>query len=205
VHFGAKPFFRENANLPPLRYLDDAPDEFLVRIATDVPYPEAERLAKNMMIGQVFESGKKKVRIDDIQLWGNNDKVVVNSKLSGSFNGNIYFLGRPEYNPNKNQIEIKDLDFHIDTRNFLYKTASWMFQGTIKKQMAAAMSFPLDENISELKTTVQQTLNNYEIQPGVNLRGNLDSVSVENVRLTPNSIRVNLFSRGKVNVEVKGL
>ncbi len=205
VTFGAKPSFRENATLPSLRTIDDAPDEFQVRIATDVPFTEAERLAKNMMTGQVFESGKNKVRIEDIQLWGNYDKVVVKSSLSGSFNGDIYFIGRPEFNTQKNQIEVKDLDFHLDTRNFLFRSASWIFQGSIKKQMAAAMVFPLEENIKALKLSVQETLNHYEIQPGVVLSGTIDSITVENTRLTPNSIRVNLFSKGRVNVDVKGL
>lgn len=205
VTFGEKPWFRENSNLPNLRYIDDAPDEFQVRVATDVPFPEAERLAKGTMVGQVFESGKNKVKVEDIQLWGNNDKLVVNSRLSGSFNGNIYFIGRPEFNPQKNQIEVKDLDFHVDTRNFLMRSASWLFQGPIKNQMKKAMTFPLDEDIRNLKTSVQETLNHYELSPGVLLTGSIDSVTVENTKVTPTSIRVNLFSKGKVNVDVKGL
>ncbi|MBP6828415.1 MAG: DUF4403 family protein [Saprospiraceae bacterium] len=79
VTFGEKPWFRENSSLPNLQHLVDAPDDFQVRVATDVPFPEAERIAKNMMTGQVFESGKNKVKIEDIQLWGNNDRLVVNA------------------------------------------------------------------------------------------------------------------------------
>jgi hypothetical protein len=205
VTFGSKPTFRENANVPPLRSLEHAPDEFQVRISTDVPFPEAERLARTMMLGQVFESGKNKVYVEDIHLWGNNDKVVVNTKLKGSFNGNIYFIGRPEFNPQKNQIEIKDLDFHVDTRNFLMRSASWLFQGAIKKQMAQSMVFPMAENINALKQSIQGTLDHYEIQQGVVLRGTIDDVTVEKTYLTSSSIRVNLFSRGRVNVELSGL
>ncbi len=205
VSFGEKPSFRENSFLPNLTLLTEAPDDFQMRFATDVPFAEAERLAKNIMIGQVFESGKKKVKVEDLALWGNNDKVVVNTTLSGSFNGHIYFVGRPEFNPVKNQIEVKDLDFHVDTRSFLLRSASWIFQGTIKKKMAASMTFPLAQNIAEVKTAVQQTLSNYQIQPGITLYGALDSVAVQDTRVTPTGIRVNLFSTGKVNVDVKGL
>ncbi len=205
VTFGQKPAFRENVNLPSLRYVDDAPDDFQVRLVTDVPFAEAERLAKNMMIGQVFSSGKKQVKVEDIQLWGNNDKVVVNSKLSGAFNGNIYFIGRPEYNAQKNQIEIADLDYQVDTKNFLYRTAAWIFQGPIKNQMKNAMTFPLDENIRQLRASVQESLTNYQIQPGITLYGTVDSLAVENTRVTPTGIRVNLYSKGKVNVDVRGL
>lgn len=205
VTFGEKPTFRPNANVPNLRYIDDAPEEFQVRVAADVPFPEAQRLAKNTMVGQVFESGNKKVKVEDIQLWGNNDKLVVNSRLSGSFNGNIYFIGRPEFNQQKNQIEVKDLDFHVDTRNFLHRSAAWLFQGTIKNQMKKAMVFPLEENIKSVKASAQQSLAHYELAPGTVLTGTLDSLTVENTKITPTSIRVNLFSKGKVNVDVKGL
>ncbi|HNE29460.1 MAG TPA: DUF4403 family protein, partial [Saprospiraceae bacterium] len=170
-----------------------------------IPFPEAERMARNVMVGQVFQSGRRKVRVEDIQLWGNNDKLVVNSRLSGSFNGNIYFIGRPVFNPQKNQVEVTDLDFHVDTRNFLHKTAAWMFKGTIRRQMAEAMVFPLEENIRELRGEVQNSLNHYELQPGIVLTGTVDSVVVENTYLTPSSIRVNLFSKGKLNLDVKGL
>ncbi|MCB0576643.1 MAG: DUF4403 family protein [Saprospiraceae bacterium] len=205
VTFGAKPWFRQNSTLPGLQHISEAPDEFQIRVATDVPFPEAERMAKNMMIGQVFESGKKKVKVEDIQLWGNNDRLVVNTKLSGSFNGNIYFIGRPQFNPDRNQIEVRDLDFHVDTRSFLLRSAAWLFQGTIKNQMKNAMTFPLENNISELKTSVQQSLDHYELQPGVVLSGVVDSITVENTRITPTSIRVNLFSKGRLNLDVRGL
>ena len=205
VTFGAKPTFRPNSMLPNLNLISEAPDDFMMQFATDVPFPEAERLAKNMMVGQVFESGKNKVKVEDILMWGNNDRVVVNTRLSGSFNGNIYFIGKPVFNPKKNIIEVKDLDFHVDTRSFLLRSASWIFQGSIKKKMAAAMVFPMDENINAIKRSAQQTLDYYEIQPGVVLKGTIDSVSVQDVHVTPNSLRVNLFSKGKVNVDVRGL
>lgn len=205
VSFGAKPAFRPNSSLPNLTHLDPnhVPDDFELHFAVDVPFPEAERLARGMMVGQEFASGKRKVRVDDIRLWGNNDKIVVNSKLSGSFNGNIYFIGKPVYNPQKNQIEVADLDFHVDTRNVLLRSASWLFQGPIRRQMQSAMTFPLDENIGELKKSVQETLQRYELQPGVILSGRLDSVAVENTHITPSSIRVNLYSKGAVAVDVR--
>ncbi len=203
VSFGEKPTFRENTKVPNLTLLESAADDFQMQFATDVPFPEAERLAKAMMVGQVFESGSKKVRVEDLKIWGNNDRLIVLSQLSGAFNGKIYFMGKPRYNATKNAVEVADLDFHIDTKNFLHKSASWIFQGTIKKQMAAAMTFPLDENIATLKQSVQETLNRYEIQPGVVLTGTLDEVKVLDTRLNTNGIRVDIYSKGKINVEIK--
>ncbi len=203
VSFGAKPFFRENTKVPNLTLLNTTTDDFQLQFVTDVPFPEAERLAKGMMVGQVFESGKKKVKIEDLKIWGNNDRIIVLSELSGSFKGKIYFMGKPRFNAAKNAVEVGDLDFHVDTKNMLYKSAGWLFQGPIKKQMAAAMSFPLDENLALLKQSVQESLNRYEVQPGIILTGQLEEVKVLDTRLSPTGIRVDIYSKGKVNVDVK--
>ncbi len=205
VTFGQQPSFRPSTILPSLNLISEAPDDFVMQFETNVPFPEAERLAKGMVVGQVFESGKKKVKVEDLQLWGNNDKLVVSTRLSGSFNGNIYFIGKPVFNPQKNAVEVKDLDFHVDTRSFLLRSASWIFQGPIKRQIAHAMVFPMAENVDAIRTSAQSALDYYEVQPGVILKGNIDSVSVQDVRVTPNSLRVDLFSKGKVHVDVRGL
>jgi hypothetical protein len=205
VTFGKEPAFRANSALPALTLVDDVPNEFMMQFAAEVPFPEAEQLARESMVGQVFESGSKKVKVEDVRLWGSNDKVVVNTRLSGSFNGEIYFIGKPEFNALDNTIEVRDLDFHVDTRNTLLRSASWLFKGTIKKKMASAMSFPLADNIGAVRSSAQEALTNYEIQPGIILNGLLDSVGVQQVRVTPAGIRTDLFSKGKVSVDVKGL
>ncbi|MFN4080459.1 MAG: DUF4403 family protein [Saprospiraceae bacterium] len=203
VTFGAKPRFRENSRVPNLQYIEEAPDDFQIRIATEVPYAEAERLARQMMVGQEFASGNRKVRIEDLKIWGNRDKLIVLTQLSGSFKGAIYFAGKPHFNADKNQVEVRDLDFHVETRNFLHKSAAWLFNGAIRKQMAAAMTFPLQENMNYLLQTTNETLANYALSPGVTLKGKVNQIKVENTLLTPSGIRVNLFAEGGVRVDVE--
>ncbi|MFM8489733.1 MAG: DUF4403 family protein, partial [Bacteroidota bacterium] len=205
VTFGKEPSFRPNSVLPGLTLVDDVPDEFTMQFAAEVPFPEAERLAREAMTGQTFESGKNKVKIEDVRLWGSDDKVVVNTRLSGSINGDIYFIGKPEFNPADNSLEVKDLDFHVDTKNTLLRSASWLFKGPIRKKMAAAMTFPLAGNIGAVRSSAQQALTNYEIQPCILLNGTLDSIGGQQVRVTPAGIRADLYSKGKVGIDVKGL
>ncbi|MEZ4918150.1 MAG: DUF4403 family protein [Saprospiraceae bacterium] len=202
VSFGEKPAFLANSALPNLRKISDPPEFFQMRFVTTVPFLEAERLARDMMVGEVIESGKRKVRIDGIRMWGNNDQLVVDSELSGSFNGHLYFIGTPVFNPEKNQIEVKDLDFHTQTANVMHRSAAWLLKGPIKKRMAASMTFPVAENIAEIRTSAQDALNNYEIQPGVVLSGIIDTVSIEKTHVRPGGLQVDIFANGKLQVNV---
>ena len=71
--------------------------------------------------------------------------------------------------------------------------------------MQESMTFPLDENILALRTSIQQSLDNYQISQGVMLRGYLGQLKVDSTQLTKGSIKVILFADGKVNVDVEGL
>lgn len=204
VTFGEAPKFRQNSKLPELRIFDRVEDDFKMLFDTEVSFTEAERLANNMMVGQIFGEGKKKVRIEKLELFGAGDKVVVNTQLSGAFRGKIYFTGKPKFNTTKNQIEMDDLDFHLETRNFLHRSASWLLKGVLKNQMKKAMVFPLDENIKELKASVQETLNRYEIQPGMVLAGTINDIKVVKTTVQKEGFVVRLFSQGNVKLDVEG-
>lgn len=77
VSFGEKPTFRENSFPPQLDPAQRSARRFSNAFCYRCSFAEAERLAKNIMVGQIFESGKKKVKVEDLALWGNNDRVVV--------------------------------------------------------------------------------------------------------------------------------
>jgi hypothetical protein len=206
VTFGEKPSFRKNQDLPNLEvaeYIND--DAFQMRVLTDITYEEAERLANLTMKGYVIEAtGGKKVTVEGIHLFGNGNELVVKTKLSGAFNGNIYFTGTPVYDTLTNAITLANFNYDLETRNFLHRTANWLFSGTIKKKMQESMSFPLEENIASLRTSVQGALSNFQITQGVMLRGQLKDVKVLDTKLMQNSIRVVLFCDGKVHVDVEG-
>jgi Domain of unknown function (DUF4403) len=207
VTFGAEPRFRANRELPPLQvvnYIED--DAFKMRVITDLTFAEAERLANASMKDFVMDAGNgKQVKVEGLNLWGDGDLMVVKAKLSGAFNGHIYFKGTPTFNQALNMIEMKDFDYDIETRNFLHRTASWLFSGTIRKKMEESMMFPLDENLWAMRTAIQTSLDNYQVSPGIMMQGKIDHLQVDETRLTKGSIRIVLFADGKLLVNVAGL
>jgi Domain of unknown function (DUF4403) len=206
VTFGKEPRFRANNDLPALSVVDYFQDEgFRMRVITDLTFGEAERIANMSMKDYVVEAGGKKIKVENLNLFGNGDQMVVKTKLSGDFNGNIYFKGTPYYNTEKIMIEMKDFDYDVETRNFLHRTASWLFSGPIKKKMAESMTFPLDENLWALRSSIQETLNHYQISEGIVCRGTISTLKVEQTALTKGGFRIVLAAEGKVQVDIEGL
>lgn len=206
VSVGEQPRAERVQPLPKFQYaLGDPGDDFNLYINTEVSFKEAERLAKANLVGQTFAQGSRAVRVEDIQLYGQGQNIVVNTRLSGSYEGSIYFMGRPVYNPRSNSIDLEDMDFSLETKNALFKSAGWLLKSTILKKVQENMDFLLDYNLREIQTQMEEQLKEYKFSEGVKLRGSLSAFQIQNAWVTKDAIRVFLGMNGKVNVLVEGL
>jgi len=205
IKLGQKPDSLPPTPLPPFRFLEASNDTFQLNLNTQVTYREAERLAKAEMVGETFESGKRSVTVEDLEIYGKGDKLVVNTVLSGSYAGEVYLEGEPVYDRKKNRIEVKKMDYTLSTRNFLHKSAGWLLKSAIKNRIQESMDFYLDENLGAMEDQIRQQLNNYPLLEGVLLNGDLEDLQIRNVYLTSEAIVVYIGLAGKVNIRVAGL
>ncbi len=205
VIIGEQPPYDYQDTLPPFSVKEKVADDFRVNLFTQIPFAQAEQMAKKYIVGESFEAKGQKVTVEDLELYGQGDKVVVNAKLTGSYNGSVYMIGRPEYNERKNEIEIKDLKYELSTQNFLHKSLAWIFKKNIEKRLVDGMKFPLESNLQEIKRLVQQHLAYYEVTPNIILKGELDNLDLGHTVLNEEAIQVVISSKGRLNLELKDL
>lgn len=205
VKIGEKPEARPVSSLPGFRYLGETKEDFEINIQSEITYDEAERLGKMNLVGETFSSGKRSVTIQDLELYGQGNKLIISTKMVGSYNGEIYMQGKPVYNPNRNSIDLEDLEFTLGTRNFLYKSASWLLKSTIRKKVQENLDFLLDANLNDMKDQMAKQLEEYKITESISLKGELDDLGIQNAYLAPEGIKVFLTITGKLNVDVTGL
>jgi hypothetical protein len=206
VLIGKMPAFRGNTTLPSLSnqaVLDR--NDFLVNVHTDIPFEEADSMATAMMRGQEFKQAGKTIKIDSIKVYGQNNKLVIDTKLTGDFNGSLYMTGVPIYNPTTRMIEMSEMDFDLNTKNFFARGANWLFHKSLVKMMQNNFKIPVGENLDAMKNIISESLKNYMVSTGVTMQGYLDALDIEKVYLTPTSIRVPINAKGKLNLMVKGL
>lgn len=200
-----QPTFRPDTYLPPFKIGYGANNDFSVNLSTDIPIKEAEALAKSYAVGQVFQPAGKRIEVRDIQLFGQNDKIVVNASFSGSYTGSLYLIGRPVFDPVKNTIYLEDLDYDLQTKDFLINSAKWLFDKTILKKMKEACVFPLDENVKFFKEMMNSQIQNYKFNNNVSLKGFVNDIKVTDIKILRDKIKIYVSSTGNLNVDVEGL
>jgi hypothetical protein len=198
----AKIFNKDKMVLKPVTKM---PDNFTANIVAVSTYADASKIITKNFEGQEFASGKRKVKVGKVALWHKNDRIVIALDLTGSLTGTIYLTGVPKYKEATKEIYFDNLDYAIDTKSSLIRTANWLASGTILKKIEESCRYSLQPNLEEGKKTMVNYLSNFSPMPGVFVNGKMGDIKFTEVQLTNKAILAFLTVNGKVAIKVDGL
>ncbi len=202
---GTKPeskFNREKLILKPVTKMPNAINANIIAVST---YQDASAIINQNFKGKEFSSGTKKVTVQNVSIWHKNDKMVIALELLGSLNGTVYLTGFPQFNTTSKEIYFDQLDYVINTKSKLIKTANWLASGYILKKIQETCRYSIQKNLDEGKLKMQEYMKNYSPMPGVFINGTVGSVDFQKIQLTNNAIIAFLSIDGNVNINIDGL
>jgi Domain of unknown function (DUF4403) len=204
---GAKPIIMSVKNVPDLSLVGKITDDFQVGILSEISHANAVEFAKDTLVGQNFEfqNGKYKVTVQDIDIYGTENQLVIKTELTGSLNGTIYFKGMPFYDEKSRSIKLTNFDYDLKTKNLLAKAANWLLGGKLAKTMQESIEIPCGSSIDEIKKQIQDNLTNNKLKKGIILQGSINELSPDKVYLTPTSIIARVMATGKVGLKIDGI
>ncbi|NMH27115.1 DUF4403 family protein [Flavobacterium silvaticum] len=202
---GKKPEQSFDRNKIVLKPVAKMPDHISANIMAISTYEDASRVIGSNFAGQEFGSGSNKVKVNSIQLWQKSGKLIIAMDMVGSVTGMVYLSGVPKYDPATKEIYIDGLDYAVDTKSRLIKTANWLASGLIVKKMQALCRYNISGNVDDAKKSIMTYLNNYSPVKGVFVNGNIQSIDFQKVSLTDRAIIALMSVNGKIDVKIDGL
>jgi len=131
--------------------------------------------------------------------------MIIALDLIGSLNGTIYLAGFPQYNNETKEIYFDKLDYAIDTKSTLMRTANWLAQGYILRKIQENCRYSIKGNLEEGKQNMLHYLKNYSPMPGVFINENIDDIQFQKIQLTNKAIVAFVKVNGDVNIAVDGI
>lgn len=123
----------------------------------------------------------KFIIVKECSLYGmDNENLIIKVNFEGSDKGLFYLTGKPTYDPVRKIMEVKDLDFDIKSKNFLVKTASWVFSHRITTELKKYTKFDLSTYIETAKATANQQMNKEWVK-GVSSIGKLNEIKISTI------------------------
>lgn len=202
---GKHPESKYNASKIALKPVAKIPNQISANIAAISSYIDASKIMTKNFADQEFGSGSKKVTVKNVSIWHKDGKMVIALDVLGSINGTLYLNGFPSYNAQTKEIYFEKLDYVLDTKSKLMRTANWLAQGYILRKMEESCRYSIQPNLEEGKKSMAGYLKNYSPMPGVFVNGKMEDIQFDKIQLTNQAIIAFIKINGTVNVSVNGL
>lgn len=202
---GQKPVSQFNRSKIVLKSVSKMSEHVSANIVAISTYADASKIMTKNFAGQEFGSGSKKIKVQNVAIWHKDGKMIIALDVLGSVNGTIYLNGFPQYNDTTKEIYFDQLDYVIDTKSTLIKTANWLAQGYILRKIQESCRYSIVANLEEGKSNMQKYLKNYFPMPGVIINGALKDIQFQKIQLTNKAIIAFIKVNGDVSITVDGL
>ncbi|TBX70930.1 DUF4403 family protein [Flavobacterium silvisoli] len=202
---GLKPKNTFDRNTIEFKAVTKVPDKVTANVAAISTYESAGQLITSNFKGKEFTSGSRKIVIQNVSLWQRDSKIIIALDMTGSINGTIYLSGIPNYNAITKEIYFDQMDYVLDTRGLLTRTANWLLQGVILKKIQENCRYSIKSNLEEGKKSLSPYLNNYSPMKGVFVNGMLNDFEFEKVEITNKAIIAFITTSGKMSVKIDGM
>jgi hypothetical protein len=188
-----------------LKPVASIPNKTTVSVVAVSTYESASKIVTKNFTGQEFTSGSRKIIIQKVALWEKDGKMIIAFDVLGSITGTIYLSGIPNYNQITKEVYFDEMDYVLNTKNILMKSANWLMQDTILKKIQESCCYSIKSNLEEGKKSMNPYLSNYSPMKGVFVNGNLNDFEFEKVEITDKAIIAFITTTGKMNITIEGL
>jgi Domain of unknown function (DUF4403) len=181
------------------------PNTVSANVAAISTYESASQIITANFKGKEFASGSRKIIVENVAMWQKDGKIIIQLEMSGSINGSIYLSGIPNYNSVTKEIYFDQMDYVLNSKGILTRTANWLLQGLILKKIQENCRYSIKENLDEGKKSLLPYLNNYSPMKGVFVNGTMNDFEFEKVEVTDKAIIAFITTTGKMSVKIDGM
>ncbi|MBK7030140.1 MAG: DUF4403 family protein [Bacteroidales bacterium] len=197
---GKEPSYNVNKTLPDLTPVSKLSDNFIINLTSYIGYEYIDSISKALLVNTTYAVGKKNLTITGVNVYSGEDKLIVETDVTGSIKGKLYFAGKPVYRAADSSIILSNLDFHLKTRNVLLKSATWLANGGIERILEKKMVYPVGGDLRNTYDLLEENLKHYELAEGFYLGGQLLKMDVMQPVLSKQAIIAPVVIEGKVHV-----
>ena len=200
---GSKPENRFDKTRIKMLQSSSFPDIFEASVAAITTYENAGRIVTKNFKDYEFTYKRKKIKVMNVEMWYKDKKVILALNVTGSIVGTIYLSGFPQYDREKNMIYFSDLDYVLNTKNILVKTANWMAAGLILNKISDLCRYPIAENLDEARNSLLYYMKNYSPSEGVFVNGKIDTFDFDKMEISNSAMIAFIKIKGKVTASIK--
>lgn len=202
---GDTPVYTVLTRLPPLIKHPILPDTAFLYIRTEIPYDQINTVINENLDGKTFPVSGRRIKIKSAKIWGCGANLFLQLQVTGGIKGDVYFQGKPVYEPSTQTISIQNFDFEVHTAEVLLSSADWLLHSTFKAQMQTALSIPLQTQIVKIPDAILQGIENGRAGKKMDVQIDAWDFRPQKITVQPNALTALIIVHAKVRIELERL
>ncbi|NBU48424.1 MAG: DUF4403 family protein, partial [Flavobacteriales bacterium] len=153
--------------------------------------------------GDTIRFKRKIICIKDIAIYGSKDeRIILKLSFSGSKKGTVFIIAQPKLNEYQERIELQNLDFDIETKSLLLKSAKWFLHSKIIDAIQRKGNLDYSHALKDLKTKINASLNN-EVSTDLRLQGKIATIELKQLFFSSGNIVLRTSLEGELKLILK--
>lgn len=201
THIGKKPEVKLKSFLNPPVVKEKLSNQFMLELPIKIDFDMATHIARANLKDSTFQISKnKKITITDVNIYGRSGFAFIEAHLKGSFNGAVFFKGKPSLDTLTHTLYLKDFDYDINTKNGLYSIASWMLHGTLKRIMEKQFRYSIASDLDAARLSINRLMNGYVYDKYFQINGQVGKLKLSDVYCTDQGIHAIFNTSGQSHI-----
>lgn len=203
VFVGSRPVDFELDSLPSFEWLTSDDPGYLVPLRLSIPDNEISDITNQYLDGEVFDLGKKKISVKNVDLQREGERWKVTMDVVGDLDGAITMKGKPVYNERRDQLELDDFDYAVSSKNILLKSSAVLFKQRIEKTLVNKINEIIEERKQEFVKTVEDQLVMTNKNQWLDISNEFDQIKIQAVGLDEDGLWMYVMVVGDAQAQFK--
>ena len=197
---GSEPQPPPSVPLPGLKLVNDTDRAFRVTLNTDLFYKDILKVASPLLLNRELGSDGKSVILKDLDLYGNGDKLMIKVEATGSLEGTFYLTCRPAFDPKTNMFSVEDVDFDMQTKSLLLRSADWFLHGMIRSRIQEKLNMDLTQRLAQAREMAGKAMARVSLADNVFLTGSVKTMKLNDVMVQKDKISIQVYAEGETAI-----
>ncbi|CAN5384944.1 hypothetical protein BH09GEM1_BH09GEM1_06210 [soil metagenome] len=198
---GARPA-SAGRTLPILELAPASASGIHIPVDIELPFADVSARATQLLKGPVNGTD---LAVDDVKIWGVGDTAVVKVAVHGTVQGDLYMLGRVQFDTATRRLLVSDLQYTLASDNAMSRVKATLGSFRIKRALDEATGhgqLDIGTQLDSLRGQLSAQLNR-PLAPGVSVSGAVSSIRISALGTTGTSfvLRVILDAVAKLSIQ----
>jgi len=124
-------------------------------------------------------------------------------ETEGSLEGVFYLTGTPRFDPLTNIFSVDDVDFDMQTRSLLLKSADWFLHSMIRSRIQERLNMDLTQRVEQSRELARKAISQVQLADNIFLRGNIKTLRFSDVLVQKDKISIQVLTDGESAIFVQ--